>query len=115
MSCSRSRQAQAAHHEKRIPFFVWEFMKWNFGRTDLWLAGAEQRFLYGEQRHRSNSSPARNLHSLLNAIRKHAQKESTWPILSRHSGFNNPVIIAKLQANFHVSGVTTSAQLGTFV
>lgn len=53
--------------------------------------------------------------SLINAIREHALKEGAVCIYSRHCMVNNPVIIAKLRANFHISGLSTSAQLGTLV
>jgi hypothetical protein len=36
-------------------------------------------------------------------------------IRSQHSVLNNPVIIAKLRAGFHVSGLSQSAQMGTLI
>lgn len=53
--------------------------------------------------------------ALLNAVREHALSEGAWGIRSQHSVVNNPVIITKLQAGFHVSGLSQSAQLGTLV
>jgi hypothetical protein len=38
-----------------------------------------------------------------------------WAIRSQHSAVNNPVIIAKLRAGFHVSGLSQSAQMGSLV
>jgi len=53
--------------------------------------------------------------SLLSAVRKHASSCGAVAICSRHSVLNNPVIIAKLRAGFHVSGLSQSAQMGTLV
>lgn len=53
--------------------------------------------------------------SLLQAVREHALSEGAWGIRSLHSVINNPVIIAKLRAGFHVSGLSQSAQMGTLV
>ncbi|MFG6446819.1 GNAT family N-acetyltransferase [Roseateles sp. BYS180W] len=53
--------------------------------------------------------------SLLSAIREYASANGAVAIRSQHSVLNNPVIIAKLQAGFHVSGLSQSAQMGTLV
>lgn len=53
--------------------------------------------------------------SLLDAIRKYALAQGASCICSRHSVVNNPVMIAKLRAGFHVSGLSHSAQMGTLV
>jgi hypothetical protein len=53
--------------------------------------------------------------SLLSAIREYASANGAVTIRSQHSVLNNPVIIAKLQAGFHVSGLSQSAQMGTLV
>lgn len=52
---------------------------------------------------------------LLDGIRKHAQSEGALALRSQHSVVNNPVIIAKLRAGFHISGLSQSAQMGTLV
>jgi len=36
-------------------------------------------------------------------------------VRSQHSVLNNPVLIAKLRHGFHISGLSTSAQMGTLV
>ncbi|MBW8827967.1 MAG: GNAT family N-acetyltransferase [Burkholderiales bacterium] len=53
--------------------------------------------------------------SLLSAIRDYASSNGAVTIRSQHSVLNNPVIIAKLQAGFHVSGLSQSAEMGTLV
>ena len=53
--------------------------------------------------------------SLLSAIREYANANGAVAIRSQHSVLNNPVIIAKLRAGFHVSGLSQSAQMGTLV
>jgi hypothetical protein len=53
--------------------------------------------------------------SLLSAIREYASANGAVAIRSQHSVLNNPVIIAKLQAGFHVSGLSQSAQMGTLL
>lgn len=53
--------------------------------------------------------------SLLSAIRDYANANGAVAIRSQHSVLNNPVIIAKLRAGFHVSGLSQSAQMGTLV
>jgi hypothetical protein len=53
--------------------------------------------------------------SLLSAVREYACSNGAVAIRSQHSVLNNPVIIAKLQAGFHVSGLSQSAQMGTLV
>lgn len=53
--------------------------------------------------------------SLLAAMRNYASANGAVTIRSQHSVLNNPVIIAKLQAGFHVSGLSQSAQMGTLV
>ncbi len=53
--------------------------------------------------------------SLLGAIRELASSEGAVALRSQHSVLNNPVLIAKLRAGFHVSGLSQSAQMGTLV
>lgn len=53
--------------------------------------------------------------SLLSAIREYASSNGAVAIRSQHSVLNNPVIIAKLRAGFHISGLSQSAQMGTLV
>lgn len=48
--------------------------------------------------------------ALLNAIREHAVAQGAVAIRSQHSVVNNAVIIAKLRAGFHVSGLSQSAR-----
>jgi len=53
--------------------------------------------------------------SLLSAMRAHAHACGAVAVRSQHSVLNNAVIIAKLQAGFHISGLSQSAQMGTLV
>jgi hypothetical protein len=53
--------------------------------------------------------------SLLAAIRDYASSVGAISIRSQHSVLNNPVLIAKLRAGFHTSGLSQSAQMGTLV
>lgn len=53
--------------------------------------------------------------ALMNAMRKHAMAQGAIAIRSQHSVVNNAVIIAKLRAGFHVSGLSQSARMGTLV
>lgn len=53
--------------------------------------------------------------ALLDAMRGYASTEGAWAIRSQHSVVNNPVIIAKLRAGFHVSGLMQSAHMGSLV
>ena len=53
--------------------------------------------------------------SLLSAITDHALSVGATIVRSQHSVLNNPVLIAKLRAGFHVSGISQSAQMGTLV
>ena len=53
--------------------------------------------------------------SLLSAMREYANSNGAVTIRSQHSVLNNPVLIAKLQAGFHISGLSQSAQMGTLV
>ena len=53
--------------------------------------------------------------SLLGAIRELASAEGAVALRSPHSVLNNPVLIAKLRAGFHGSGLSQSAQMGTLV
>lgn len=83
-----------------------------------WSCGWMER---GNVFHMANSGvvPAhrrRGVYSLLlSTVREHAGSCGAVVIRSRHSVLNNPVIIAKLQAGFHVSGLSQSAQMGTLV
>jgi GNAT superfamily N-acetyltransferase len=52
---------------------------------------------------------------LLEAVRAHALAQGALAIRSQHTVLNNPVIIAKLQAGFHVTGLSQSARMGTLV
>lgn len=49
------------------------------------------------------------------AMREHAVAEGAVALRSQHSVMNNAVIIAKLRAGFHVSGLSQSAQMGSLV
>lgn len=53
--------------------------------------------------------------ALMDAVRAHAMAAGAWAIRSQHAVVNNAVIIAKLRAGFHVSGLSQSAHLGTLV
>jgi GNAT superfamily N-acetyltransferase len=53
--------------------------------------------------------------SLLSAFQDYASSNGAVAIRSQHSVLNNPVIIAKLLAGFHVSGISQSASMGTLV
>jgi GNAT superfamily N-acetyltransferase len=53
--------------------------------------------------------------SLLSAVQNYASSHGAVAIRSQHSVLNNPVIIAKLLAGFHVSGISQSASMGTLV
>jgi hypothetical protein len=53
--------------------------------------------------------------SMLGAIRKHAEENKAVAIRSHHSVLNNPILITKLRAGFHVSGLSQSGQMGTLV
>lgn len=53
--------------------------------------------------------------SLLSAVREYASSKGAVAMRSRHSVVNNPVIIAKLRAGFHISGLSQSADMGTLV
>jgi GNAT superfamily N-acetyltransferase len=52
---------------------------------------------------------------LLSAIHECARANGAVAIRSQHSVLNNAVIIAKLRAGFHISGLSQSAQMGTLV
>ncbi|QBE66361.1 GNAT family N-acetyltransferase [Pseudoduganella lutea] len=53
--------------------------------------------------------------ALLNVIRSYALEQGAWCIRSQHSVVNNAVIIAKLRAAFHITGLHQSGQMGTLV
>ncbi len=53
--------------------------------------------------------------ALLAAVREHALSEGAITLRSQHSVVNNPVIIAKLRAGFHVSGLSQCARMGTLL
>jgi GNAT superfamily N-acetyltransferase len=53
--------------------------------------------------------------ALMSAIRDHAKSMGAVAVRSRHSVMNNPVIIAKLRAGFHISGLSHAAEMGTLV
>jgi ribosomal protein S18 acetylase RimI-like enzyme len=53
--------------------------------------------------------------SLLAAVRQYAVSNNLATLRSQHSAINNPVIIAKLRAGFHISGLSQSAQMGSLV
>lgn len=52
---------------------------------------------------------------LLQSIREYAVSKGAVALRSQHSVLNNPVIIAKLRAGFHIAGISQSAQMGTLV
>jgi GNAT superfamily N-acetyltransferase len=53
--------------------------------------------------------------SLLAAIREHAIAQGAVAVRSQHSVMNNPVLIAKLRAGFHVTGLSQHARMGALV
>lgn len=53
--------------------------------------------------------------ALITAIHEYAKSQDAVAVRSQHSVLNNPVIIAKLRAGYHVSGLSQSAQMGTLV
>lgn len=53
--------------------------------------------------------------SLLKTVQEYAVSQGAVAIRSQHSVLNNSVIIAKLSAGFHVSGLSQSAHMGTLV
>jgi GNAT superfamily N-acetyltransferase len=53
--------------------------------------------------------------SLLDAIRDHAIAQGAVAVRSQHSVLNNPVLIAKLHAGFHVTGLSQHARMGALV
>jgi GNAT superfamily N-acetyltransferase len=53
--------------------------------------------------------------ALQNAMRAHAQASGAVALRSQHSVMNNAVIIAKLRAGYHVSGLSQSAQMGSLL
>jgi GNAT superfamily N-acetyltransferase len=52
---------------------------------------------------------------LLNAVRDHAVAQGALEIQSQHSVLNSAVLVAKLKAGFHVTGLSQSARMGTLV
>jgi len=52
---------------------------------------------------------------LLAAVRELAASFGAVSLRSQHSVLNNPVIIAKLRAGFHICGLSQSAHMGTLV
>jgi GNAT superfamily N-acetyltransferase len=53
--------------------------------------------------------------SLLAAMREHALAQGAVAVRSQHSVMNNPVLIAKLRAGFHVTGLSQHARMGSLV
>ena len=53
--------------------------------------------------------------TLLEAAIGHAAASRAQVVRSQHSVLNNPVLIAKLKRGFQVSGLSSSAQMGTLV
>jgi GNAT superfamily N-acetyltransferase len=53
--------------------------------------------------------------ALLEAVVSHARELGAHMVRSQHSVLNNPVIVCKLRRGFHVSGLNSSAQMGTLV
>jgi ribosomal protein S18 acetylase RimI-like enzyme len=53
--------------------------------------------------------------SLLSAIKEYAVANDLVAIRSQHSVVNNGVIVAKLRAGFHITGLSQSAQMGSLV
>jgi GNAT superfamily N-acetyltransferase len=53
--------------------------------------------------------------SLLAAMREHAIGQGAVAVRSQHSVLNNPVLIAKLRAGFHVTGLSQHARMGALV
>jgi GNAT superfamily N-acetyltransferase len=53
--------------------------------------------------------------ALLEAVVSHARELGAHMVRSQHSVLNNPVIVCKLRRGFHISGLSSSAQMGTMV
>lgn len=53
--------------------------------------------------------------ALLEKIEEAAEALGVVLLRSQHSVLNNPIIIAKLKAGFHISGLHHSAQMGTLL
>lgn len=53
--------------------------------------------------------------ALLDAVLLHARSCGAREVRSQHSVLNNPVIIAKLGREFHISGLSVSAPMGCLV
>jgi hypothetical protein len=53
--------------------------------------------------------------SLLQAVRTLAKSEGAVGLRSQHSVLNNPVLIAKLHHDFHITGISHSVQMGALV
>jgi len=53
--------------------------------------------------------------ALLHEVRHLAESLGATSLRSRHSVLNNPVLIAKLQFGFQISGLSVSAEMGSLV
>ena len=53
--------------------------------------------------------------ALLEAVLSHAREVGAHVVRSQHSVLNNPVIVCKLRREFHIAGLSASAQLGNLV
>lgn len=53
--------------------------------------------------------------ALMNAMHEHALSQGAIAMRSQHSVVNNAVIIAKLRAGYHVSGLSQSARMGALL
>ncbi|MEK8034555.1 GNAT family N-acetyltransferase [Ideonella sp. DXS29W] len=53
--------------------------------------------------------------ALLTAVCQYAQDQAAVAVRSQHSVLNNPVLVAKLRAGFHVTGLSHAAHMGTLV
>jgi GNAT superfamily N-acetyltransferase len=53
--------------------------------------------------------------ALLGAVLAHARELGAQVVRSQHSVLNNRVIVCKLRRGFHISGLSSTAQMGTLV
>jgi GNAT superfamily N-acetyltransferase len=53
--------------------------------------------------------------ALLAAVLVHAREQGAQVVRSQHSVLNNRVIVCKLRRGFHISGLSSTAQMGTLV
>lgn len=84
---------------------------WSFGHFDF----------RGRVFHMSNSAVLpqyrrQGIYSqLLKAVLNYTQSQAVIMVTSYHSVLNNPIIINKLKAGFHITGLSHSARMGALV